>query len=155
VETLPPEQRAAFAYGSNTDLLSPKSKLASPQEIYPHGQNKKNAIAKITQKTSPSICLRRKLSRSVAHSRAANHAQCSSHIYHSTARHPLDMGCNLFINKPPALTSEQIRQLDILAQKNNALTGVVFYRRFSPLVRKGKTSCETKGPVHSAGISSI
>jgi virulence factor len=62
----------------------------------------------------------------------------------------LDMGYNLFFNKPPALTSEQIRQLDILAQKNNALTGVVFYRRFSPLVRKGKTTCETKGPVHSA-----
>ena len=62
----------------------------------------------------------------------------------------LDMGYNLFVNKPPALTSEQIRQLDILAQKNNVLTGVVFYRRFSSLLRKGKAACETKGPVHSA-----
>lgn len=62
----------------------------------------------------------------------------------------LEMGCNLFINKPPAITTEQIRQLDLLAQKNNAITGVVFYRRYSPIVRQGKILCETKGPVHSA-----
>ena len=29
----------------------------------------------------------------------------------------LEMGCNLFINKPPAITSEQFRQLGILAKK--------------------------------------
>lgn len=65
----------------------------------------------------------------------------------------LDMGCNLFVNKPPALTSEQIRQLNILARKKNALTGVVFYRRFSPLLRRGKTACEKNGPIHSAVAS--
>lgn len=65
----------------------------------------------------------------------------------------LDMGCNLFINKPPALTSEQIRQLAILARKRKVLTGVVFYRRFSPLLRRGKRLCEQRGPVHSAVAS--
>ncbi len=65
----------------------------------------------------------------------------------------LDMGCNLFVNKPPALTSEQIRQLAILARKKKALTGVVFYRRFSPLLRRGKRVCEKNGPVHSAVAS--
>ena len=62
----------------------------------------------------------------------------------------LDMGCNLFVNKPPALTSEQIRQLDILACKRNALTGVVFYRRFSPMLRESVSLCLQKGPIHSA-----
>jgi virulence factor len=62
----------------------------------------------------------------------------------------LDMGCNLFINKPPALTSEQMRQLSILSRKKKALTGVVFYRRFSPLLRRGKILCEKNGPIHSA-----
>lgn len=62
----------------------------------------------------------------------------------------LDMGYPLFVNKPPALTSEQIRQLGILAKKKKVITGVVFYRRFSPLLRRGKKLCEKNGPVHSA-----
>ncbi|MDA0747699.1 MAG: Gfo/Idh/MocA family oxidoreductase [bacterium] len=62
----------------------------------------------------------------------------------------ISMGCNTFVMKPPALTSEQIRQLAVLAQKHRVLTGVVFYRRFSHLVRRGKAQCETKGPVHTA-----
>jgi virulence factor len=65
----------------------------------------------------------------------------------------LDMGCHLFVNKPPALSSEQIRQLAILARKKKALTGVVFYRRFSPLLRRGKILCQKNGPVHSAVAS--
>ena len=62
----------------------------------------------------------------------------------------LETGCNLIINKPPAVTTEQIRQLALIARKRGALTGVVFYRRFSPLVRRSKALCEERGEVHSA-----
>lgn len=62
----------------------------------------------------------------------------------------LKAGCNLIVNKPPAVTTEQIRQLATLAKKNGVKTGVVFYRRFSPLVRRAKSLCDERGTVHSA-----
>ncbi|MCZ6633689.1 MAG: Gfo/Idh/MocA family oxidoreductase [bacterium] len=62
----------------------------------------------------------------------------------------MEMGCDLFIEKPPAVTTEQARQMAILARKNRVLTGVTFQRRFAPLIRGGKKIVEKKGPVHSA-----
>lgn len=62
----------------------------------------------------------------------------------------LKAGCNLIINKPPAVTTEQIRQLDQIAKKQSVMAGVVFYRRYSPLVRRAKALCEERGSVHSA-----
>jgi predicted dehydrogenase len=62
----------------------------------------------------------------------------------------MEMGCHLFIEKPPAVTTEQSRQLAILGRKNKVLTGVTFQRRFAPLIRGGKKMVEKKGPVHSA-----
>ena len=62
----------------------------------------------------------------------------------------MEMGCHLFIEKPPAVTTEQTRQMAILARKNGVLTGVTFQRRFAPLVRRGMALCRKKGPVHSA-----
>ncbi len=62
----------------------------------------------------------------------------------------LEMGCNLVVEKPPAINAEQTRQLAILARKNKALTGVTFQRRYCPVIRRGKILCEERGPVHSA-----
>lgn len=62
----------------------------------------------------------------------------------------LKASCNLIVNKPPAITTEQIRQLDQIARKQGVTTGVVFYRRYSPLVRRAKALCEERGSVHSA-----
>ena len=62
----------------------------------------------------------------------------------------LKASCNLIVNKPPAITTEQIRQLDQIARKQGMTTGVVFYRRYSPLVRRAKALCEERGSVHSA-----
>ena len=62
----------------------------------------------------------------------------------------MEMGCHLFVEKPPAMTSEQTRQMDILAAKNGVRTGVTFQRRFAPVIRHGKTLCEKRGPVHTA-----
>ena len=62
----------------------------------------------------------------------------------------LDMGVHLVIEKPPALTAEQVRQMAILARKKQAIAAVTFQRRYCPVIRAGKAACEERGPVHSA-----
>jgi virulence factor len=74
------------------------------------------------------------------------------HLY-DVAAEIIERGCHLFIEKPPAVTSEQVRQLAILAKKHKVLTGVTFQRRFSPLIRQGKKLCEKRGQVHTAHAS--
>ena len=71
------------------------------------------------------------------------------HLY-DTAATVMEMGCNLFVEKPPALTSEQTRQMAILARKHKVLTGVTFQRRFAPVIRRGRELCEKRGGVHTA-----
>jgi len=65
----------------------------------------------------------------------------------------LELGCHTFVMKPPSLTTDQIRQMALLARKQGLLTGVVFYRRFSDVVRKGKQLCTENGEVHTAVAS--
>jgi predicted dehydrogenase len=48
------------------------------------------------------------------------------------------------------VTTEQTRQLAILARKQKVLTAVTFQRRWAPVIRTGKKLCEKRGPVHSA-----
>ncbi len=75
------------------------------------------------------------------------------HLYDVTAT-VIDMGCHVVIEKPPAVTSEQVRQLAILARRKKVLTGVTFQRRFSPLLRQGKDWCQQRGgKVHTAHAS--
>ncbi|MGY8822640.1 MAG: Gfo/Idh/MocA family protein [Candidatus Latescibacterota bacterium] len=74
------------------------------------------------------------------------------HLY-DIAAEIIERGCHLFIEKPPAVTSEQVRQLALLAKKNKVITGVTFQRRFSPLIRQGKQLCEKRGDVHTAHAS--
>ena len=72
------------------------------------------------------------------------------HHLHDIAATVIEMGCNLFIEKPPGVTSEQVRQLGVLARRHKVLTGVTFQRRFAPVIRRGKKLCEKRGPVHTA-----
>ena len=65
----------------------------------------------------------------------------------------IEHGCYLIIEKPPAVTTEQIRQLAALARRHKVLTGVSFQRRFAPVIRRGKTLCEKRGTVHTAHAS--
>ena len=74
------------------------------------------------------------------------------HLY-DVAATAIEMGCHLFVEKPPALTSEQTRQLDLMAQRHKVLTGVTFQRRFAPVIRQGKKRVEKRGPVHTAHAS--
>jgi predicted dehydrogenase len=74
------------------------------------------------------------------------------HLY-DVAAAVIERGCHLFIEKPPAVTAEQVRQLDLLAKKHKVLTGVTFQRRFAPVIRRGKELCEARGSVHTAHAS--
>ncbi len=74
------------------------------------------------------------------------------HLY-DVAATVIDMGCHLFVEKPPAVTTEQVRQLAAAARRRKVLTGVTFQRRFSPVIRQGKARCEQRGPVHTAHAS--
>ena len=65
----------------------------------------------------------------------------------------IEHGCHLIIEKPPTVTTEQIRQLAALAHRHKVLTGVAFQRRFAPVIRRGKTLCEKRGTVHTAHAS--
>jgi len=71
------------------------------------------------------------------------------HLY-DVAAGVLGLGCHLIVEKPPAVTTEQTRQLAILARKKGLLTAVTFQRRYCPVIRTAKKLCEERGPVHSA-----
>ena len=71
------------------------------------------------------------------------------HLY-DVAATVLERGFNLVVEKPPALTAEQTRQLALLARKHKAITAVTFQRRYCPVVRTGKKLCAKRGKVHSA-----
>jgi predicted dehydrogenase len=62
----------------------------------------------------------------------------------------LDMGTNLVIEKPPAVTTEQTRAMARLAAKKKLIAAVTFQRRYCPVLRSGKAACEERGPVHTA-----
>jgi len=72
------------------------------------------------------------------------------HHVHDIAATVMGMGCNLVVEKPPAVTAEQTRMLAVIARKNKVITGVTLQRRFSPVIRTGKEMCEAVGPVHTA-----
>jgi len=72
------------------------------------------------------------------------------HQLHDVAATVIEMGCHLFIEKPPAVTTEQLRQLDAMARRRKVLTGVTFQRRYSPLIRTGKELVKKRGPIHTA-----
>ena len=70
------------------------------------------------------------------------------HLY-DVAANLMEMKQNVFIEKPPAVTAEQTRQMAILADKYDCITGVTFQRRYSPVLALAKKVCEERGPVHS------
>jgi virulence factor len=83
------------------------------------------------------------------------YAVMPTHHIFDIAANVIAMGCNLILEKPPAVTAEQTRRLAVLARRNKVITGVTFQRRFSPVIRTGKEACEAAGPVHSAEASFI
>ena len=61
--------------------------------------------------------------------------------------HSLSQGHHVFIEKPPALTLHQIREMALVAERKGCKTMVGFNRRFIPLMRQVKEIVEEKGPI--------
>lgn len=59
----------------------------------------------------------------------------------------LNEGLPLCIEKPPCVTTFQIQQLANLAAKKNALTMVLFNRRYIPLMNRVRQKIEERGPI--------
>jgi predicted dehydrogenase len=59
----------------------------------------------------------------------------------------LQSGLHVFLEKPPAVTKEQTRQLALLAEKKGCRTMVGFQRRFAPLIVRAKEEVDKRGGV--------
>lgn len=74
------------------------------------------------------------------------------HLYEPTS-FAIQAGKHVMIEKPPALTVTQIRNLAKLADKHNVLSMVAFNRRHTPLVVEGKKRVEERGPIELASVT--
>lgn len=68
------------------------------------------------------------------------------HLY-DIAIHCLNLGLNVFIEKPPGITKEQTRQMANAAEKKGVLTMTGFQRRFAPVMVEAKRRIEERGTV--------
>lgn len=57
----------------------------------------------------------------------------------------LNQKLHVFIEKPPGITTEQTKQMALLAEKNKCLTMVGFQRRFAPLSVSAKKKVDERG----------
>jgi virulence factor len=67
----------------------------------------------------------------------------------------LKQGRNVFIEKPPGLTLNQIKLFAYLAEQNNCLSMVGFQRRFLPVMTAFKKRIEERGPIHSVAVANL
>jgi virulence factor len=65
----------------------------------------------------------------------------------------LKQGRNVFIEKPPALTTVQARLLAHVAAEHGCLTQVGFQRRHIPAMTALRRRVEERGPIHTASVS--
>ena len=75
------------------------------------------------------------------------------HQLFDVAMDVLGRGRNLFIEKPPAVTTLQAECMARLAVRNNLVTAVGFQRRYHPLVRACWERVLEKGPLHQVVAS--
>ncbi|RLE96477.1 MAG: gfo/Idh/MocA family oxidoreductase [Thermoprotei archaeon] len=61
----------------------------------------------------------------------------------------LEMGLNVFIEKPPGITRFQIESLASIAERNNCITMVGFNRRFIPLLRMAREAVLEEGEINT------
>ncbi|RLF06559.1 MAG: gfo/Idh/MocA family oxidoreductase [Thermoprotei archaeon] len=61
----------------------------------------------------------------------------------------LEMGLNVFIEKPPGVTRFQIESLARIAERNKCITMVGFNRRFIPLLRVAREAVMEEGEINT------
>ncbi|HUT76004.1 MAG TPA: Gfo/Idh/MocA family oxidoreductase [Armatimonadota bacterium] len=69
------------------------------------------------------------------------------HQLFDLAIHCLERKLNVFIEKPPGVTSVQARGLARAAERSGSLTMVAFNRRFIPAARAAKERVQQRGPI--------
>lgn len=69
---------------------------------------------------------------------------------HEIAAEVIGAGCNVFIEKPPGLNTDEVRRLSKLANEHGVLSAVGTHQRFAPVIRQGRERCLESGPVHTA-----
>ena len=74
------------------------------------------------------------------------------HLY-EPAMYALKQGRHVFVEKPPALTTNQARMLAYTAGEYNCLTMAGFQRRFVPAVSALRGRVEKRGPIHFAEVA--
>jgi len=74
---------------------------------------------------------------------------------HEPVMYALQQGRNVFIEKPPGLTLNEIKVMAHYAQQNKCLTMVGFQRRFSPAMTALKARVEERGPIHSVSVANL
>jgi virulence factor len=62
--------------------------------------------------------------------------------------HVLKQNLHCYIEKPPGVTSQQVRQLANLAEAQNCLTMTAFNRRYIPLMRQSRDKVSAVGPIN-------
>jgi virulence factor len=67
----------------------------------------------------------------------------------------LKQGHNVFTEKPPGLTLNQIKLLAYHAEQKSCITMVGFQRRFIPAMTALRTRVEERGPIHSAAVANL
>jgi len=67
----------------------------------------------------------------------------------------LKQGRNVFIEKPPGLTLNQVKLFAYQAEANGCLTMVGFQRRFLPAMTALKARVEARGPIHSVAVANL
>jgi predicted dehydrogenase len=67
----------------------------------------------------------------------------------------LQQGRNVFIEKPPGLTLNQIKVLAYTAEQHDCITMVAFQRRFIPAMTAMRSRVEERGPIHSASVANL
>ncbi len=67
----------------------------------------------------------------------------------------LEMGLNLFIEKPLGLSLHQARALAYVAEAKNCVTQVCFQRRASPILQTLLDECKAQGKINYASIDFI
>ena len=67
----------------------------------------------------------------------------------------LKQGRNVFIEKPPGLTLNQVKLFAYHAEANGCLTMVGFQRRFLPAMTALKARVEARGPIHSVAVANL
>jgi virulence factor len=67
----------------------------------------------------------------------------------------LRQGRNVFMEKPPGLTLNQVKLLAYNAEQNGCITMVGFQRRFIPAMTELKARVEERGPIHSVSVANL